>query len=205
MVNSKSRLTYLFLILLFFKTNESFAIWLPNVPQKIKLCARCHTQDGNSLQPLYPKLAGQFETYLFKQLIDFKLKRRNNPLMQTITKNLSEKELQELAMYFSRQSSNQGYAQPINLTLGKKLYKAGDHKKGIPACSACHGAAGEGNKSAKIPRLAGQHREYIIKQLQSFQEGKRINDSKTMMRTITQALSPEEIVAVANYISGLYK
>lgn len=177
-------------------------------PAKTRLCSRCHGEAGNSMQPRYPKLAGQHSAYLIKQLHDFQAGiqgPRPNPLMLTIVQELSETEIIQLAQYFAAQPASAGWAQNTNLALGRKLYKSGDRAKGIPACSACHSPTGEGNAAARFPRVGGQHARYIALQLEHFQSQKRHNDPRSIMRDIAAKLSPAEIAAAANYMSGLHE
>jgi len=204
----KNLVNCILILLILFKVNECLAAWLPVAPPKAKLCSRCHGDEGKSTNPRYPKLAGQHRDYLIKQLHDFQAGKqgpRNNPLMVTITDELSDTDIIQLANYFAYQQPSTGLAQKATLDLGKRLYQGGDREHGIPACSACHGPAGAGNPSAKFPQLAGQHPRYIIRQLQSFQLHQRHNDPQQVMQDIASRMSPEQMAAVANYISGLYE
>lgn len=203
----KNLVNGIFILLILFKVNESLAAWLPVAPPKTKLCGRCHGDEGKSTNPRYPKLAGQHKDYLIKQLHNFQVGQqgpRNNPLMMTIANQLSDTDIIQLASYFAYQQPSIGSAQKATLDLGRRLYQGGDRKQGIPACSACHGPAGEGNPSAKFPRLAGQHPRYIVRQLQNFQLHQRHNDPQQIMQDIASKMSPEQMAAVANYVSGVH-
>lgn len=200
----KKRVKSLIIVALLLIYIPSFAAWSLAPPQTVKLCSRCHGLEGKSTNPRYPKLAGQGGDYIIKQLWEFKNGYRKQPLMSTIADKLTFEEIIQLANYFSDQSPSFGFAKPGNIALGKRLYQGGDVSKGIPACSACHGPAGNGNSTAMFPRLGGQHAAYIVKQLQKFQQGERQNDPSEIMRDISRKISMDEMVAVANYISGLH-
>lgn len=173
-----------------------------------KVCAACHGADGNSPTPANPKLAGQIPEYIQKQLGNFKSvpgkkAERENPIMGGMAAGLSAEDMRDVAAYFAAQSPKSGAAKhPETLGLGRKIWRGGDPAKGVPACAACHGAAGAG-LPAQYPRLAGQYPEYIEAQLKAFRAGERRNDANKMMQSIASRMSDPEIRAVADYISGL--
>ena len=173
-----------------------------------KVCAACHGSDGNSPTPANPKLAGQIPEYLQKQLGNFrsvsgKKAERENPIMGGMAAGLSAENMRDVAAYFAAQSPKPGAAKhPETLALGRKIWRGGDLAKSVPACAACHGAAGAG-LPAQYPRLAGQYPEYIEAQLKAFRAGERRNDANRMMQSIASRMSDPEIRAVADYISGL--
>lgn len=172
--------------------------------EKSKTCAACHGSDGNSINPVWPKLAGQHPKYIFKQLKDFHSGARTNIQMDALVATLSEEDMQDLAAYFSTQKTKIGYANIETLPLGEKIYRAGDPKKGLPACMACHGPSGAGNSVAAFPAVRGQHAAYTKIQLLAFRDNKRSNDSNKTMQIISEKMTTEEIDAVANYIQGLH-
>ncbi|MCK5668273.1 MAG: cytochrome c4, partial [Gammaproteobacteria bacterium] len=145
--------------------------------EKSALCAACHGTDGNSVNPVWPKLAGQHSEYILKQLKDFKAGKRNNIQMNPLVATLSEEDMQDLAAYFSSQQAKIGYASAESLEMGEKIYRAGDASKGLPACMSCHGPTGAGNPAASFPSLSGQHAEYTKIQLLAFRDNKRTNDT----------------------------
>lgn len=186
---------------------------------KVAVCGACHAADGNSLVPNFPKLAGQGEKYIIKQLHDIKDGRDNDgrtvPEMTGILTNFTDQDLADIAAYFSSQTMQLSGAKAIKvqvnqgievdgLALGEQLYRAGNASTGIPACSGCHSPRGQGNAPAGYPRLSGQHTAYLEKQLRDFRAGNRINDGdQQTMRQVTRNLTDAEITALANYISGL--
>ncbi len=171
-------------------------------------CLACHGPAGNSVNPVWPKLAGQHASYIKKQLMDFRNEKDNtraDPLMTTQAKLLqSEQDIDDLAAFFSAQTQNGGSADPKAVKLGEQLYRAGDGNRGIAACMACHGPAGDGNPSANFPRIAGQHAAYVEKALKDFRDGKRTNDPQRMMQGVVDKMTDKEIAAVAQYIQGLH-
>ncbi|KTD17726.1 c-type cytochrome [Legionella jordanis] len=175
------------------------------IEQKIAVCVACHGQQGISVNPQWPNLAGQHASYLFKQLKDYKaVKTRNVPTMTAIVANLNENDMLELAKYYSEQTLPKGATPEKFVQRGQQLYRGGDFDKHITACIACHGPKGTGNEQAGFPVLSGQHAAYTILQLQAFKEGKRSNDLNGIMRDISSRMSQEDMEAVAYYIQGLH-
>jgi cytochrome c553 len=169
----------------------------------IATCATCHGPQGHSIQPKFPVLAGQRATYLGAQLHAFKEKTRGDPdalgYMWGMAAPLSDESIMALADYYSRQAPRKGPSAPAAIEQkGREIYTQGDPAKGIPACAACHGANGEGTDA--FPRLAGQHPQYVIKQLRSFESNLR---NVAVMHGIAQHLNIEEMTAVAAYVQSL--
>jgi cytochrome c553 len=118
--------------------------------------------------------------------------------------NLSADDVRNVAAYYAAQTAKPGVAKNKEmLALGRKIWRGGDAAKGLPACAACHGAAGAG-LPVSYPRLAGQHAEYTEAQLRAFRASERRNDANRMMQTIAARLSDAEIRAVADFIAGLH-
>jgi len=172
---------------------------------KSATCAACHGADGNSVNPIWPKLAGQHASYIEQQLAAFKGGARVNATMSPMAMPLSEQDMADLAAYFSSQQSHPAVGDPANeqIVLGKQIYQAGIADKGVAACMACHGPSGSGNPAAKFPRLSGQHAAYLESTLKGFRSGERANDPNRMMRDIAAKMSDAEMSAVAAYIGAL--
>lgn len=167
------------------------------------VCVACHGADGNSLVPVNPKLAGQHEAYLLKQLKDFKSGTRANPVMAGMVAALTPEDMVNLAAYFSGQKNAGGKAaDPKQSELGQKIYRGGVMKTGVPACAGCHSPNGAGIP-AQFPRLAGQHADYIVVQLKAFRNEERANDPGKMMREVAVKMTDKEMAAVADYIAAL--
>lgn len=164
-------------------------------------CAGCHGADGNSEVPTFPKLAGQHAIYLVKEMKDYKSGHRISEIMLPVMANLSEQDMIDLALYYSKQKPTAAEAtKPELIPLGKKIYLEGNTKSGVPSCDGCHEEDGTG--SAKFPRVAGQHADFTVEELQRYASGKRVYASK-VMRTVAERLTPEEAAAVAQYMASM--
>lgn len=173
-----------------------------------QVCVACHAADGNSTIPANPSLAGQHPEYTYKQLMNFKSQggkpaERNNGVMAGMVANLSQEDMQNLAVYYATQKAKPRAARDAALAKqGEAIYRGGVAGKGVPACAACHSPNGAG-MPAQYPRLAGQHTEYTASQLKLFRSGQRANDAVQMMRGVAAKMSDQEIAAVSEYIAGL--
>jgi len=170
---------------------------------KSAVCMACHGPDGNSPNPIWPKLAGQHASYIKKQLNDFKAGARKNELMAPMAAPLQDQDIEDLAAYFSSQKQKPGEAAADQVALGERVFRAGNPEKGVAACGGCHGPNGAGNPGARFPRIAGQHAAYLEKALKDFRDGKRSNDLNKMMQGVASGWSDAEIAAVAQYLQGL--
>ncbi len=173
--------------------------------RKSVTCAACHGADGNSVNPAWPRLAGQNQRYLIEQLEDFKDGNRQNPLMTPQSMMLSAQDMEDLAAFYEAQETEHGEADLALVPLGQKIYRAGVVGEAIiPACYACHGPNGRGVAPAGYPALGGQHAIYIEAQLRAFRSGARRTDPDQQMRNVAARLSDEEIIAVASFLQGLH-
>lgn len=167
------------------------------------VCGACHGTDGNSTAAIYPNLAGQYSEYINKQLTEFKAGSRRNATMAPNAAKLSPEDMLNVAAYFSSQQPKPHMAKDAELVAaGEKIYKGGNPGSGVPACASCHGPTGAGIP-VQFPRLASQHSKYVLNQLHNFRSGDRTNDGGKMMEIIARKLTDQEMVAVAEYISGL--
>lgn len=171
---------------------------------KIAMCSACHNADGNSMVPNFPKLAGQGERYLLKQMHDIKSGDRPVVEMTGMLDAMTEQDLADIAAWYASQKGTIGAADPALVEHGEALYRGGKLVDGVPACTGCHSPNGEGLDLAVYPKLNGQHADYIAKQLTDFREGNRTNDGDAMiMRSIATKLSNKDIKALSSYINGL--
>jgi len=172
-------------------------------------CSACHGADGNSVVPTFPKLAGQGESYLVKQMKDIRDGARPVPTMAGQLVGKSDEDLANLAAYYASLPKSGGKTKPELLALGQKVYRGGVAERKVAACAACHAPTGHGNAPAGYPSLAGQHAEYLATQLTMYRKGYedetgRTNDGDAkIMRTIAFGLSDKEIEAVSSFIAGL--
>lgn len=172
---------------------------------KAAVCGACHGPDGNSMAPNFPKLAGQGERYLTKQLQDIKSGKRQVLEMTGLLTNLNDQDLADMSAYFASQKGSVGAADPKVVARGEELFRGGKLEQGMPACTGCHSPDGSGNAAAGFPHLGGQHAQYVAKQLTDFREGNRTNDGDTqVMRSIAAKLSNKDIEAVSSYVQGLH-
>ncbi len=194
---------------------------------KSAVCAGCHGADGGGINPEFPRLAGQGEKYLLKQMQQFKSGERKDMVMAPQVAMLNEQDMADLSAFFAAQKPKYdviGQAKDKDttdalLSKGEALYRGGDLKRGITACAACHGPAGRGVEPSAYPALSGQYAKYVGKQLNAFRLGANIheqassvdvktlayreNDNSRMMRDNAIKLTDRDIEALANYIQGL--
>jgi len=159
-------------------------------------CASCHGISGRSFKLNYPILAGQSAPYILHELQDFKEGRRSDPTMDPIMPQLSDEDMRDLAAFFaaSEPFSSPSESDSIKTSRGKKLAETAQ-------CASCHlGGADAGGGG--IPRIQGQHRNYMVKQLRDFKSGRRANDDGLMYR-IAQTLTDADIEDLGNYFAGM--
>lgn len=171
-----------------------------DVPAVIEsVCQACHMLDGNSVVPAFPKLAGQQQHYLEKQLDDWRAGKRTIEAMGAFLPQVGSADVRGIARYYAAQARTPGTVQdPVLAKRGEGLYLDGNEESGVPSCEACHQWEGEGNE--RYPRLAGQHQAYTIKALQDMRADVR---ESGIMNRIARRMTDAEIEAVAEYIAGL--
>ena len=163
--------------------------------RKAESCAACHGPHGNSTIPTVPSLASQPPTYTYYQLVMFKRERRRDPQMSPFVVSLSDEDMQDLAAYYAAQTP----AAPPG-TMDPERAKTGGRLVQQHFCSSCHTPALMGQKH--IPRLAGQQREYLLKQLRRFKT-QTAADLDGSMTTSAQPLTEQDIEALADYLAHL--
>lgn len=171
-----------------------------------QVCSNCHGVTGVSVSPNFPNLAAQPAPYLLAQLQEFKSHDREDPAgfeyMWGISRSLTDEQMKGLAEYFSSQAAPPAQRPPRkgDVAHGGEIFRAGVPDHSIPACATCHGTAGQGNEM--FPRLAGQHADYVMKQLTVFQRTNQ-RPSGAVMKTVAHDLSPDNIRDVAAYVQTL--
>jgi len=170
---------------------------------KAALCVACHGADGNSINVIWPNLAGQHASYITKQLREFKEGKRVNATMQGMVVALTDEDMINIAAFYESQTPKEAKFDAALLAQGQDIYRGGITETSVPACMGCHSPAGKGNGPAAYPALKSQHPEYIADQLKQFKHGKRANDAGKMMRNVANRMSEEEINAVAAYVAGM--
>ena len=198
-----------------FSANQALAVGDAAAGEsKVAVCAGCHGSDGNSMVPSFPKLAGLGEKYMTAQLRMIKSGERVIVEMTGILDASTDQDLQDMAAYYDSKAMAISGAQDITLVgisdpdeamdFGENVYRGGNMKTGVAACTGCHSPSGKGNNPAGYPALGGQYASYIEKQLLAYRRGERASGGNAkIMQGVAANLSDKEIKAVANYISGL--
>jgi cytochrome c553 len=170
---------------------------------KSLLCQGCHGEDGNSLSPLIPKLAGQNDGYIIKQVHNFQAGIRKHAIMNDLAMTVNDDDLADIAAYFASRPKMMG--EGSNNKVGKKLFLHGDISRTVVACVNCHGKNGKGPEpnSSMFPVIGGQNKDYLSRQLVNFRKAERTNSPNNIMNKITRKLTDDELEALAEYISGL--
>ena len=188
---------------------------------KAGTCAACHGLDGNPTDPQYPRLAGQNERYIARQIALFKSGERNTGMaavMKPFADALTAQDARDIGAYFATQRAGAGVADDTLITrgpnagkkffaVGERLFRNGDAARGIPACMACHGPAGSGNPGPAYPHLAGQQAAYTQRRLEEYRAGTTLERDPHLffvMAAVTRQLTDEEIGALASYLQGLH-
>lgn len=170
-------------------------------------CTACHGADGNSINPVWPSLAGQHEAYIKRHLTFFRDGLRENAMMAPMAAGLSDQDIADLSAYFATKKLTLKAADPDAVELGRKIYQAGDKSRNVPACMSCHGPTGQGIPLTGYPSLANQHAAYTALQLREYKAGKTLgkdDDVKgKIMSDVARYMTEEEIDAVASYVQGL--
>lgn len=189
--------------------------------QKAGACAACHGLDGNPATPAYPRLAGMPERYVAQQLALFKSHERVTGMasvMYPIAEVLSAQDMRDLGAWFQTQKAGAGIADDTAIAtgpfagrkyyeIGEQLFHSGDKVRGIPACMACHGPAGQGNPGPAYPALAGQEAAYAKRRLEEYRVGTGAPATYKnfhIMASIAKQLTDEEIGSLASYVQGLH-
>jgi len=171
-------------------------------------CQLCHGPQGHSISPVYPALAGQKAWYIVEQLQAFRDHTRGDPyargMMWGMASQLDDTQIAALAEFYSKQTPFASDPAPFlgsyiagQVAKGKSIYNEGIAATGVPPCSACHQADAAGND--QFPRLAGQHAQYVLKQIASFQNNMR---NVAVMHGVAQGLKGDEMRAVAAYLEA---
>ncbi len=167
----------------------------PKKPPKLALCAACHGADGNSTVPLYPVLAGQSWRYIYIELKDFKAGRRKDPVMSPMAAGLTTDEMMAFGNWFEVQKQK-----PTGFKADPKKVAAGKAKADEVLCAMCH--LGNFSGQNEIPRVAGQHYAYVVKQLKDFKARIRTNDAGNMT-SVASTLSDTDIENLAQFAASL--
>lgn len=164
------------------------------------VCFMCHGAEGESASEVFPRLAGQHWEYTAKQLENFKSGKRKSTAMADMVAKLTPDEMVALGKFFESKAAPSEPPKDAGLAaVGQYIYHNGNKFSGLAACASCHGAAAKGTTA--LPRLAGQYPAYTETQLKQFNQRERTNDN-AVMHAIASKMSPLEMAAVAEYLSG---
>lgn len=164
------------------------------------VCFMCHGAEGESASEVFPRLAGQHWEYTAKQLENFKSGKRKSTAMADMVAKLTPDEMVALGKFFESKAAPSEPPKDAGLaSVGQYIYHNGNKFSGLAACASCHGAAAKGTTA--LPRLAGQYPAYTETQLKQFNQRERTNDN-AVMHAIASKMSPLEMAAVAEYLSG---
>ncbi len=173
------------------------------VERAVHVCAACHGEGGRSAAAVFPSLAGQTPLYVIAQLKDFRGQMRAETDVQAymwgVSALLDDETIRGLADYYAGQSPAPGKkGNPKLVELGQKIFAEGVPARGVRACATCHGDNAEG--ASVFPRLAGQHADYVFRQLKGF--GSRLRPHGVLMKSETAHMSEVEMRAVAEYVQS---
>jgi cytochrome c553 len=186
---------------------------------KAAVCAACHGPNGNSLVPLFPRLAGQRPDYLYYRLREFKQANPKDPYyaaspMPAQAASLSDEDMRNIAAYFAAQAPTAAPAALAGSEQGEALYLHGDPIRGVPACQGCHGVNADGpqfdgaeaneNQYATYPSLRGQHAPYLVTRLSHYRDGMpQASSNDFIMHGVARTLDDDAISSLAAWLAAL--
>ena len=188
---------------------------------KAAVCAACHGVDGNPIDPMYPRIAGQSERYSAHQLALFASGQRTTglaALMVPYAQALSPQDMRDVGAFYATQKAGAGLADDTLIVeggnaglafyqVGERLYRSGDAARDIPSCMGCHGPSGAGNPGPAYPLVAGQMEDYTARRLQEYREGVHTRQDPALfnvMHDVARNLTDEEIQSLSTYLQGLH-
>jgi cytochrome c553 len=164
------------------------------VRELIQSCSACHGENGASKIPENPILAGQQYYYLYLQLKDFKSGARASEIMGAMAQPLQPDQMKLLAQFFSKQAwpSIGHAAESANVPIARRAMESA-------GCIGCHLGDYRGNSA--VPRLAGQHAEYLQRTMLAFKSNARAN--APAMSALFATYSEQDIASLADYLASL--
>ena len=195
-----------------------------------ELCSVCHGDDGISIVPIYPDIAGQSATYMYWQMVKFKDAGFGDTVMAVAVEPLSDQDMRDLAAYYAglpyagapKPPEAQAEAEatappdPALLARGEQLYRSGAPERGIPPCQGCHGVDAMGHpKAAEIdsagyapyaayPALRGQRDSYLATRIAEYQEDKHTTlTTDFVMGGAAHRLDKDSVEALTTWLASL--
>lgn len=162
--------------------------------ERVQLCAACHGDDGNSVNPQVPSIAGQPKTFIEHQLILFREGVRTSEQMAPVVKGLKDPEIVKLAEHFSKLPAKSMEAGPVE----KSIAQRGAERAKELRCGSCHLADFSGQNH--IPRIGGQREAYLEAEMRAYRDGKRAGGD-TIMAAALFGVSDADIKALAHFLS----
>jgi len=184
--------------------------------QGVPACAGCHGPQGEGMAAAgFPRLAGQSEAYLARQIESFRQDLRSHPVMSPIAKAMTPAQGQATAVHYAGLAAAPAATAPTGRPAasaggagndsgsqrGARLASVGDDGAQVQACANCHGPGGAGEPPA-YPYLAGQHAAYLTSALGQWKSGSRKNDPSGQMSAIAARLNDSDIAALAAYYAS---
>ncbi|MDM0000712.1 c-type cytochrome [Variovorax sp. J22P240] len=157
-------------------------------------CTMCHGAQGMSTSNA-PNLSGQYPEVVIKQLLDYKAGRRSHTLMETLARNMSQRDIEDLAAYYAYLPKARTAPTTYDESL-PALVRVGDPLRNIAPCISCHGGV---DQKLGAPWIEGMPKDYLVEQLKAFKTGARRNDSLGQMRNMSRPMSEQEIAEVAEF------
>jgi len=164
-----------------------------------KACVTCHNSDGSGeFNGDVPAIAGQYRSVVLRQLIDFRYGKRWDQRMEAIARShylSGTQDLTDVAAYVSAlpRFTNPGRGDGQLLAHGMQVYQS--------ECASCHGPSGQGDARKGVPWLAGQHYEYLLREMYYSFDHRRPN--LTNHHVFMDRFTRPDYQSVADYLSGL--
>jgi cytochrome c553 len=170
-----------------------------------QVCSNCHGQRGLAPSENFPHLAAQQADYISGELRSLRDKHRHDPggyvYMWGIARDLTDAQIDQLAHYYAGQPAAAAAPVSADSRRGEQLFSEGATDRGVAACAGCHGGKGEGNGA--IPRLAHQHRAYLLRELSVLRLSADERPMGTVMNAVAHQLNDDDMRALADYISTM--
>jgi len=166
-----------------------------NIEEKVQICASCHGDDGKPIDKTIPAIWGQQQGYIYIQLRDYKRGDRRSDVMQPIASTMEREDMLAIAEYLSKKPWPD-LGQP---RAPKEIANRALRANSSIGCTGCHLDQFQGDGT--VPRLAGMSRDYLTKTMADFRTRARGNNPG--MSDLMLATAPEDVAALAEYLSGL--
>lgn len=160
-------------------------------------CTMCHGAQGMSRSDA-PNLAGQYPEVVIKELEDYQAGKRQSSIMQALAKNLSERDIDDLAAYYAYLPKARTAPTTYDESL-PALVRVGSPLRNIAPCVSCHGGI---DQKLGAPWIEGMPKAYLVTQLKAFRDGTRRNDPEEVMRNVARPMTDAEIDEVATFYAG---